>query len=220
MIKKLLQKTLGIYCWLILHYYVKIIVHHKENLPNAQYILISNHNSHLDYLILAIFSGKWFSSMSVIVAKDYWSDRKSRSWFTKTFLNAIAIDRKKIYQPKLLQQTLQKCKNEIGENKSLVIFPEGKRSQNGEIQPFKQGVSIIADALGLPVIPAYIGGTQKAWPKGSLFIRPQKIHVLFGKPLVTNDPQSAAINPKEITKKLENEVKNLQMEYESRQYII
>ena len=65
----------------------------------------------------------------------------------------------------------------------VVFFPEGGRSPDGTLQPFKDGLAFFAEQLGLPVVPAWIAGTHRALPKGASFPRPGRLTVAFGEPL-------------------------------------
>jgi long-chain acyl-CoA synthetase len=65
----------------------------------------------------------------------------------------------------------------------LVWFPEGRRSPNGRLQPFKPGVGIILEHYPVPVIPAFIGGTERILPPGKAIPRLDAISVVFGRPL-------------------------------------
>ncbi len=67
--------------------------------------------------------------------------------------------------------------------KSLLIFPEGGRSFDGELMEFKKGVGILAIELNIPVIPAYIEGSFEALPRSATWPKFRQIKVAFGKPL-------------------------------------
>ena len=64
---------------------------------------------------------------------------------------------------------------------AILIFPEGTRSIDGKLGVPQEGVGFLVEKLNVPVIPAFIKGTEKAMPKGSSLIRPAKITVSFGK---------------------------------------
>ncbi|MBN2198580.1 MAG: 1-acyl-sn-glycerol-3-phosphate acyltransferase [Candidatus Aminicenantes bacterium] len=66
---------------------------------------------------------------------------------------------------------------------SFLIFPEGTRSRDGRMQPFKKGGFFLARAAGAPVVPVSISGTFALMPRGSLFIRPGRVRVRFHPPL-------------------------------------
>jgi long-chain acyl-CoA synthetase len=66
---------------------------------------------------------------------------------------------------------------------NLIWFPEGHRSPTGELQTFKPGIGMLLDRYPVPVVPVYIDGTHEAMPPGRVWVRPQKVTVIFGKPL-------------------------------------
>jgi 1-acyl-sn-glycerol-3-phosphate acyltransferase len=71
--------------------------------------------------------------------------------------------------------------------KSLLIFPEGGRSYDGEMIEFKKGVGILSLELNVPAIPTYIKGTFDALPRGAVRPRFKEIRVIFGKPFYPSD---------------------------------
>ena len=62
-------------------------------------------------------------------------------------------------------------KSILSDGESVLIFPEGTRSRTGQLQEFKPGVGLIAQELGVPVVPAYIQGTHQAMPVGKALPR-------------------------------------------------
>jgi 1-acyl-sn-glycerol-3-phosphate acyltransferase len=66
---------------------------------------------------------------------------------------------------------------------ALLIFPEGTRGDEGVLRPAKTGAGMLAVTTGAPVVPVYIHGSGRAWPRGRRFFRPTKITVAFGPPL-------------------------------------
>jgi 1-acyl-sn-glycerol-3-phosphate acyltransferase len=68
---------------------------------------------------------------------------------------------------------------------SLVIFPEGSRSPDGSIQPFKKGGFSLAIKSGAPIIPIAIRGSREIMPKEKLTVRPGEIQIRIGQPVET-----------------------------------
>jgi 1-acyl-sn-glycerol-3-phosphate acyltransferase len=64
----------------------------------------------------------------------------------------------------------------------LVIYPEGTRSTTGEVGEFRPGISLLLAGSELPVVPCYLDGAFRAWPKGARFPRPRKVRLLIGQP--------------------------------------
>lgn len=65
----------------------------------------------------------------------------------------------------------------------IVMFPEGTRSADGELQPFKKGAFMLALQLGVPVVPAAILGSRAIMPKGSALVRPGTMTLRIGEPI-------------------------------------
>jgi 1-acyl-sn-glycerol-3-phosphate acyltransferase len=66
---------------------------------------------------------------------------------------------------------------------NLILYPEGTRSSNGDIQIFKKGAGLFAVELGVPVVPAYIEGARHILPKGKSIPRSGSVTVRFGEPI-------------------------------------
>ncbi|XP_012070815.1 1-acyl-sn-glycerol-3-phosphate acyltransferase isoform X2 [Jatropha curcas] len=74
----------------------------------------------------------------------------------------------------------------VKNNLSLIIFPEGTRSKNGRLLPFKKGFVHLALQTRLPIVPMVFTGTHLAWRKGSLHVRPAPITVKYLHPIKTD----------------------------------
>ena len=75
----------------------------------------------------------------------------------------------------------------LKDGRAVVIFPEGTRSAGEEFLKPQPGVAFLAHAAGVPIVPCYIEGTAKAWPRGRKAFLPVKIKVFVGDPIpVTN----------------------------------
>lgn len=139
-------------------------------------------------------SGKPFIKFAMMAAKDYFFDNKNRKYFLSLLMNLIPIDRDADKQSMI--EYLAACKEFLKDNDSgLIIYPEGTRSKTGLIQKFKKGPAMISAELGVPVVPAYITGSFKAWPKGKTLMKPKSIEVWIGKPIypdkfVTESPST------------------------------
>ena len=87
---------------------------------------------------------------------------------------------------------------------SVLVFPEGSRTRDGEIQPFQAGIGLLAAGLGAPVVPARIEGLYELKQKrsggvGWPFARPGQVSVTFGPPLKPSPSDS----PQALTRELE-----------------
>jgi len=149
-----------------------------ENIPSkGGFILVSNHRSHLDPVMLGFGSKRMLS----FVARDSLFQNPVFSWFIKS-LNANPIKRGRVDSG-----ALKLGAKLLSEGKGLVIFPEGTRSKNGELQEGKRGVAMLAIRTGVPVIPAWVEGTQNALPRGSRKLKSAPVLVTFGTPIKLED---------------------------------
>lgn len=81
-------------------------------------------------------------------------------------------------------ESLRMAGEKIRREKAVVImFPEGTRSADGEMLPFKKGAFVLALDLGVPVIPVGVSGSRELMPKGSFLVRPGRITVRIGAPI-------------------------------------
>jgi 1-acyl-sn-glycerol-3-phosphate acyltransferase len=71
----------------------------------------------------------------------------------------------------------------LEEGRVLLVFPEGSRGPEGSLRPAKPGAGMLAVLSGAPVIPVYISGTGRAWPRGRRWPRPARVTVRFGEPV-------------------------------------
>jgi 1-acyl-sn-glycerol-3-phosphate acyltransferase len=72
----------------------------------------------------------------------------------------------------------------------ITVFPEGTRSPDGRLLPFKKGAFFLAEETGAPIIPVVISGTREMMPKGTLRIKPGEAHVQFLAPIRPGDAGS------------------------------
>ena len=145
---------------------------------NKNYVFIGNHQSHFD--VLAVFR---VLPMTVrFLAKKELFKIPLFGWAIAS-VGMIKIDRsnheKSLRSIEIAQEIIKK------EKISLVIFPEGTRSFDGQMQRFKKGAFVIAIRGGLPIIPVSISGSRFILRKHSLRIEPGIIKLVFDKAIET-----------------------------------
>ena len=153
-----------------------------EHIPQDKpYIIMPNHTSHLDTLTVITALGTKAYQLWVLAARDYWFATRLQGWFAQTCLNALPIEREGNFTEFL--QDLRVASEVMAQNNGLLIFPEGTRSLDGQLQPFKPGVlSLLIYSPNIPVIPAYIEGTYHALPKGRNLPKKHPVRIVFGEP--------------------------------------
>jgi 1-acyl-sn-glycerol-3-phosphate acyltransferase len=87
---------------------------------------------------------------------------------------------------------LREALRTLAEGRALLIFPEGTRGAEGQLREAKAGAGMLAVLSGAPVIPVYITGSGRAWPKGQRLPRRSQVKVAFGPPLTFGDPEGRA----------------------------
>jgi 1-acyl-sn-glycerol-3-phosphate acyltransferase len=174
----------SVFTFIVFKTYTRIIIHDRNRLPKGAFIICSNHQSHLDGIILSFVGCHRFDKTAMIAAKDYWFDNRKRSRFARLFFNIIPINRKVSTDSFNMLEAARAADSFVKDKgKCIVMLPEGTRSKDGTIHPFKKGIVTLAKATQLPIVPVYIHNSGRFWPKGSIFLRPGTIHVFVGNPI-------------------------------------
>lgn len=186
-----------------LRLFAPIKIEGREHLRGAgPFLFAANHASHLDApVVLAALPVHLRVHVRVAAAADYFFGRRWKGWLASTLLNAFPFERKAPGCARSLKQTQQL----LSAGQSVLIFPEGTRSKDGHIQPFKRGIGLLTTGGARPVIPVHIEGTYAAWPRGARWPRRQQIVVRFGEPLFFSSPGE----PLYIAAQIEQAVRNL-----------
>ena len=161
---------------------VRVHVIGQENiLLDRPQIFMSNHQSDFDiFAVLGHIPGefRWIAKAELFRIPLFGHAMKAAGY--------IPIDRKN--HAKAMQSIAEAVKK-IKENRSVMSFPEGTRSVDGTIGPFKPGMFLLAMQAGVPIAPVTIIGANRIWPKRSLNITPGNIVIVVDKPIdVSNYP--------------------------------
>ena len=115
-----------------------------------------------------------------IAASDYGTAGRFKHWLTREVFHAVYVDRQRTDNQDPLEPLLQA----LEQGDSLVIFPEGTRSHNGQPQAFKSGLFHLASQFPqVQLIPAWIDNVQRVMPKGEVVPVPILCTVTFGAPM-------------------------------------
>jgi 1-acyl-sn-glycerol-3-phosphate acyltransferase len=137
-------------------------------------------------------SGRSFRSFALVGASDYFFRSRRLRWTVSPLMNVIPIDREP--GAKSLSACLATCRQFMQQTGgSLILYPEGTRSQDGEMGTFKSGAALFAIELDVPVVPAFIEGTHHILPKGHTVPRAGPVTVRFGEPVELARPQAGEL---------------------------
>lgn len=150
----------------------------RERVPlEGGALLLANHQSFLD----PIFFGLSCRRMLNYVARDSLFNIPGLSWLIRS-LDAIPIDREGTGLAGL-KETLRRLK----QGDIVVVFPEGTRSEDGEVGPLKPGFAAVARRSKVAIIPAAVDGAHRAWPRERMLPRLTRIQVEFGESLSADE---------------------------------
>ncbi len=147
--------------------------------PDKSYIYMSNHQSNYDIPILLGYlpvQFRWLAKIELFRIPLFGYAMKRAGY--------ICIDRS---NQKSAFESLKKAAGIIRDGVSVMIFPEGTRSMDGNIGSFKKGGFVLAIESGVPILPVIIRGTYSVMPKSRLLIKPGKVTLQVLKPVETSD---------------------------------
>lgn len=155
---------------------VDVEVHGMEHLESGKvYIFAANHQSQFDIFALQGYlrhDFRWLAKKELFNIPFFGSGMRRAGH--------IPVDR--AHGRKAIK-SLDAAAKEIAAGTSVVIFPEGTRSADGSLQPFKAGGMLLAIKAGVSIVPMAITGSHKVLPKGRMVARPGKIIITMGMPI-------------------------------------
>jgi 1-acyl-sn-glycerol-3-phosphate acyltransferase len=166
-------------------------VRHRERLPTqGPAILVSNHNSHLDTLVLmTLFPNRFLRVLRPVAARDYFFRNRLLAWFALNIIRIIPLERQIADRT---QDPLAGCTDALRNGDILILFPEGSRGDPEEMGTFKTGIAHLAKRHpDVPITPVFLHGLGKALPKGEALLVPFFCDVFVGEPLRWNGNKGA-----------------------------
>jgi long-chain acyl-CoA synthetase len=141
--------------------YFRLSAGGQENLPDGPCILAPNHQSFLDGLFVAAFLDNPTMKRTYFFAKQ---KHVKRLWlrFLAMRNNVIVLDLERD-----MKHALQNLSEVLRQGSNIIIFPEGTRSIDGSLAPFRKTYAILSRELGIPIVPVAISGAWRALPKGA-----------------------------------------------------
>lgn len=160
---------------------VKVRVRGREHVdPHRTYLFMANHQSQFDILAITAalhdFQLRWVTKQELLRVPVF--------GFVLRATKQILVDRQSRTQA---VATIRQVKELLGAGISVLFFPEGKRSLDGHLLPFKLGGFAIAIETGVPVAPITVNGSRRVMPARSWRIRGGEIEVVFNPPLAVEE---------------------------------
>ena len=178
----------------------------REHLASLQgpVVFAPNHQSHLDTpLILSALPARYRHRVAPAMWKEYFDahfapNRHTRYewfrdslgyWLVALFFNAFPIPQSEAGA----RQSLRYLGDLVGDNWSVLFFPEGERTEAGEVKSFQPGIGLIAGRLRVPVVPVRLRGVDKILHRRARWPRPGRVEITFGSPLHLTGQDYAAL---------------------------
>ncbi|HJQ71356.1 MAG TPA: AMP-binding protein [Blastocatellia bacterium] len=179
-------------------------------------LFIANHVSMIDHgLILSALPGRFRRNLAIAMEgerlRGYRNPPQNVSWLTRlvrraqyvlivTLFNTFPLPQKSGFR-----RAFAYAGESVDRDYSLLVFPEGRTTDDGRMRPFMGGIGLLASDLGLPIVPIKIEGLFELKEKRKYFSRPGSVRIIFGGPV----RYTPGADPAEITKDLEARVASL-----------
>lgn len=188
-----------------------------ENLKDltGPVIFAPNHQSHFDVpAVMMALPWRWRFRVAPAMSKEFFDahfhperhsfrDRIANSlnyYLSAMFFNAFPLPQRE----RSAIDALRYAGDLVSEGWAILIFPEGVRTERGEIHPFRPGVGMMASRLGVPVVPVRLEGLDRILHQSWRMARPGRARVVFGKPLRFTGDNYAG-----IARRIQDAVKSL-----------
>ncbi len=156
-------------------------------------IFAANHQSHMDTPVVMAALGRRRYRVAVAMAKEFFKPHFFPAQYSRMarftnglnyYLAALMFNAFPLPQREAgARQTLRYIGEVLGDGFSVLIFPEGHRTEAGEIDRFRPGIGMIASRLGVPVVPVRIDGLERVLHHTWRMARPGRVRVAFGAPM-------------------------------------
>ncbi|WP_294481436.1 lysophospholipid acyltransferase family protein [uncultured Bacteroides sp.] len=175
----------------VLHWFLKFIVGVQFTdcrflRKEKQFIILANHNSHLDTLsLLSSLPGDLLWKVKPVAAEDYFGKTRFHASVSNYFINTLLIRRKGEKDSK--HDPIRKMLDAIDAGYSLILFPEGTRGKPEQMGKIKSGIArILSLRPELKYVPVFMTGMGRSLPKGEMILLPYKASIHYGSPTLVD----------------------------------
>lgn len=158
----------------------RVEVRGRENLPRAGgMLLVANHQSFMDIPLVAVGTPRHVA----FVARASLADSRFLDWL-------MGESECVLIQPNSADRAaLATMIEHLQRGRCVAVFPEGTRTRDGRVGPFRGGAALAARRAGVPIVPASIQGAFRAWPRHRRFPAPRRVRITFGPALAADTPE-------------------------------
>jgi len=150
--------------------------------PGVQRVYFANHTSHLDFILIwSALPTRARVRTRPVAGGDYWLRGRVRRYLATRVFHAVLIERG---SQAAARHSIDEIAEAMGEDTSIIVFPEGTRSPDGTLLPFRSGLYHLCQRKpALELVPVYLDNMTRILPKGEVLPVPLLSRVTFGAPL-------------------------------------
>ncbi len=149
---------------------------------NRHTLVVANHASHLDQGLVKHALGAYGRNLMTLAAQDYFFEGKYKKAYFEQLTNLVPMSRSGS-----LRSALRAAGDLLDGGKTVLIFPEGTRSTDGRLRPFKAAMGHLTLRHNVDVLPIWIEGTAQVLPKGASIPKGRRVEARIGPPLLVSE---------------------------------
>jgi 1-acyl-sn-glycerol-3-phosphate acyltransferase len=185
--------------------FLGVNIRNRQLLPSTgPALVVANHNSHLDTLVLmALFPLRHLKSVRPVAAADYWLKNRWIGWFANHIMRIVPVERVRDKNAPAADP-LKNISQALTDGSILIFFPEGSRGEAEKLTRFRSGIARLVERHpDVPVVPVFLHGLGKSLPRGEGVLIPFICDVFVGEPMRWQENQT------DFLPKLEERVEDL-----------
>jgi 1-acyl-sn-glycerol-3-phosphate acyltransferase len=188
-----------LFCRAFCKLFFRINVYGRENVPDkGAFVLVGNHQSYLD----PVFCGIYLKRSLYFLARDSLWKNRFFGWLISS-VNSIPVS-----QGKADLSAMRKVIDKLKEGWGVCLFPEGTRTSDGKITPFKPGFGLLCRRGGAMVVPVLIDGAFECWPRRKKIFSHGRIEICYGE--IISAEQIKNMSDRELAELLTDTLRRMQ----------